>query len=322
MNKFLEKLKNSIIGASVADAPAITTASGWQQNKDGKWIQNKPNKELADNLSTLSTMSPTHPISFITGQIIPGMVSNQYLKYLNRNYQKVFHGTKKKFALSNARTYSKDNVGFHASPTEEMARSFSGDKGIVHKFYIPKNHRIKTIDLGANDYRWLSNDVTLSKNIAYPANGDNTFRDALLRKYGITPTYNVSGSRYTGKQSVTMTVDKEKAIPLRKETWTRASKKANEQADKLMNRASGPITEKEAIKLNKDTSKIFSNNGVKVIEYNNGVAAEGNGGLAYAITDRKAIKIPIKFNELERYQLGTIPAFTGDFLWRKVGSSK
>lgn len=55
---------NALIGASVADAPAVATASGWK-NKDGKWIQKptKETKQLANNLAILSTSSPTHPLN-------------------------------------------------------------------------------------------------------------------------------------------------------------------------------------------------------------------------------------------------------------------
>lgn len=59
---FFNWLKNSLIGASVADAPAVATASGWH-NEDGQWRQNRTaaDEQLGENMSVLSTFSPTHP---------------------------------------------------------------------------------------------------------------------------------------------------------------------------------------------------------------------------------------------------------------------
>lgn len=53
----------STIGAAMAENPAIMTASGWQQDKQGDYVQKrtKESDQLADNLSVLSWTSPTHP---------------------------------------------------------------------------------------------------------------------------------------------------------------------------------------------------------------------------------------------------------------------
>lgn len=53
----------STIGAAMAENPAIMTASGWQQNKQGNYVQKRTKRsdQLADNLSVLSWTSPTHP---------------------------------------------------------------------------------------------------------------------------------------------------------------------------------------------------------------------------------------------------------------------
>lgn len=53
----------SMIGAAMAENPAVMTASGWQQNKQGNYVQKrtKGSDQLADNLSALSWTSPTHP---------------------------------------------------------------------------------------------------------------------------------------------------------------------------------------------------------------------------------------------------------------------
>lgn len=61
---FLNWLKNALIGASVADAPAVATASGWH-NEDGQWRQNRTaaDEQLGQNLDILSTFSRTNPIN-------------------------------------------------------------------------------------------------------------------------------------------------------------------------------------------------------------------------------------------------------------------
>ena len=48
--------KNAILGATMADQPAMMTASGWRQNEKGDYIQDQQNnphvKQLRDNLAT------------------------------------------------------------------------------------------------------------------------------------------------------------------------------------------------------------------------------------------------------------------------------
>lgn len=52
-----------MIGAAMAENPAVMTASGWKQNKNGNWEQKRTSEsnKLADNLAVISWMSPTHP---------------------------------------------------------------------------------------------------------------------------------------------------------------------------------------------------------------------------------------------------------------------
>lgn len=58
---FLRWFRNTTIGAS--DSPAIMAASGWQQDKNGNWFQQRTegSDKLADNLAVISTFSPTNP---------------------------------------------------------------------------------------------------------------------------------------------------------------------------------------------------------------------------------------------------------------------
>lgn len=52
------RVKNALIGAAMADQPAVMTASGWRQNENGDYIQDQQNdpgvKQLRENISILS----------------------------------------------------------------------------------------------------------------------------------------------------------------------------------------------------------------------------------------------------------------------------
>ena len=54
---------NIMIGAAVADNPSVMTASGWNQNKNGKYTQKrtKESDQLASNLGTVGTAAITAP---------------------------------------------------------------------------------------------------------------------------------------------------------------------------------------------------------------------------------------------------------------------
>lgn len=52
------RVKNALIGAAMADQPAVMTASGWRQNENGDYVQDQQNdpgvKQLRENISILS----------------------------------------------------------------------------------------------------------------------------------------------------------------------------------------------------------------------------------------------------------------------------
>ena len=52
-----------MVGAAMAENPAVMTASGWKQDKNGNWKQERTpeSDKLADNLAVISTFSPTNP---------------------------------------------------------------------------------------------------------------------------------------------------------------------------------------------------------------------------------------------------------------------
>lgn len=58
-----DMFNNIMIGAAVADNPSVMTASGWNQNKNGKYTQKrtKESDQLASNLETVGTAAITAP---------------------------------------------------------------------------------------------------------------------------------------------------------------------------------------------------------------------------------------------------------------------
>lgn len=62
-NTIWDWLVNATIGAAMAENPAVMTASGWKQGKNGNWEQKRTpgSDQLADNLAVISTLSPTNP---------------------------------------------------------------------------------------------------------------------------------------------------------------------------------------------------------------------------------------------------------------------
>lgn len=70
-------IKNAILGASIAEDPAVATAAGWQQTNNG--VVQKPNqstRQLGKALTELSFFSPTNPITAATDAalkfVVPG----------------------------------------------------------------------------------------------------------------------------------------------------------------------------------------------------------------------------------------------------------
>lgn len=86
-----------MLGTAIAENPAVMTASGWQQNKQGDYVQKrtKGSDQLADNLATLSWMVPTHPGNVIIDQALKRIVfpavtflGNKALKGISNAFSK------------------------------------------------------------------------------------------------------------------------------------------------------------------------------------------------------------------------------------------
>lgn len=60
----------TMIGTAMAENPAVMTASGWKQGKNGNWKQERTpeSDQLADNLAVISTSSLTNPETAIIGK--------------------------------------------------------------------------------------------------------------------------------------------------------------------------------------------------------------------------------------------------------------
>lgn len=58
MGDFLNLLRNGVIGATMADQPAVMTASGWRQDSNGNYVQDQQNhpdvEKLRDNLAVIA----------------------------------------------------------------------------------------------------------------------------------------------------------------------------------------------------------------------------------------------------------------------------
>lgn len=162
----ISKLLNGFIGAAMAENPAVMTASGWKQNADKAWVQkpDKNSKQLADNLATISSFSPTHPGTAIGDAIINKVISPiyqlaknkqlfPYIKsYINHpTWTTYYHGSPVPFNIKAARIGTQNDMGLHATKSKDVAKVFkdSNPVGVIYKFRAPR-HKATTSDLWAN----------------------------------------------------------------------------------------------------------------------------------------------------------------------------
>lgn len=211
-------------------------------------------------------------------------------------YQKIYHGSPNKFSWKNARPYSHGNVGIHVTPKKEISKFFQKSDGHLMEGYIKKNANMETIDISDNDFRWLSNDFKYPKNPVekggyHYTTPDDKLRWKLFEKHGANPTLDLSKTQLNTTNDI--------SIPLRNET-VRLSSKAATAADDIVSRGNqlfndlGKLPESEFWKtrtqLNKEAAQLLSDEGYKIIKYENVNPIEGGGGLSYAITDPSVIK--------------------------------
>lgn len=322
-------LSNAAQIAAIAESPAVMAANGWTiDSRTGKAKQdsfNTPERnKLADNLATIGEAAATaptlvgdvgalvtvvrHPVQ--TGKTVwkAGQDALWFLK--NPRATKVYHVNRqgKYFPLQQARTGSPSNIGIHVTPKKEIAQSFN-KRAPVMEAYIPK-HDMETIDIWGNDYNLFSNDYKIQRTngqfswndprgkganiINYSTTPTDTKRFNLIKKYGGNPSISNDGYR--------LYLDNDVTIPLQKETWPDMPIKARQQMDEIIkegrskNLMEGEDFQSRAQRLNQQAAKIASDNGKKVIKYNNANPSEGGGGTSYIITDPSVFYNPQKYN--------------------------
>ena len=306
-NNILDQLRNMTLTAAIAENPSVATASGWSTNsKTGETSQHKPiksEKELGKNLFTLGEAmltAPTlstdigviynairHPINTI--KTISNVGKDIYWFLKHPGFSKVYHVNRrgKMFDLKEAKTASPSNIGIHVTSDKNIAKTFNSEAPVMEA-YIPKAD-METIDIGANDYRLLSNNYRFdarpeeSSNF-YDAPGDPQLLFKLFKKYGAEPTK--VGRRIYTKHRVT--------IPLRDETWPNMPWQAKQQADKIIEegniidfRSTPQQWDQKATMLNQRANDVLSSNGKKVIKYTNTNPYEvrSGDGTSFIVTD-------------------------------------
>lgn len=134
-SNLLNKFRNITIGAAMAESPAVMIASGWRQNNKGDYVQDQQDsegvKQLRDNLSSISEMSPTNPAGVTLFGIGRGIQFGlqklpQIQKMLTHpTWQKIYHGSPFNFTWKQARNSSRSSIGLHVTPNKKIADSFN-----------------------------------------------------------------------------------------------------------------------------------------------------------------------------------------------------
>ena len=234
---------------------------------------------------------------------------NLVAKLRHPTYKKYYHGTSADFNIKDARMGSSFNLGLHASDNPRIANSLktrgNGNNPHVNEFYGPKPST-ESIDIQKNDISQLSNDYTIKSQsqdfgpTGYDAAGDNTVLFDFIKQSGGNP-YMIEGSE-TPKFNVSNDV----SLNLRKLAYPKVKDPKVDQLLREYNsitknniyREKLPLeTQARLSEINAEAAKILSDNGYKVIKYNNTNPFEGGGGSSYIITDPSVIYQHTPFTE-------------------------
>lgn len=236
---------------------------------------------------------------------------NLVAKLRHPTYKKYYHGTSADFNIKDARMGSTTNLGLHASDTPKIAEDMKthnvGTNPHVKEFYAPKPST-ESIDTWNNGIEQLSTDYEI-KHLnqdfgpsGYDAAGNNKRLFGLIKDAGGEP-YMVEGTsspKYNVKNDVTLNL-REKVYPKVKDPKVDQLIKEFRsilQNNKVLSRAFLPIEEQARLtKINAEAAKILSDNGYKVVKYNNVAPLEGGGGSSYIITDPSVIYQHTPFTE-------------------------
>lgn len=301
-SNLLNKFRNITIGAAMAESPAVMIASGWRQNNKGDYVQDQQDsegvKQLRDNLSSISEMSPTNPAGVTLFGIGRGIQFGlqklpQIQKMLTHpTWQKIYHGSPFNFTWKQARNSSRSSIGLHVTPNKKIADSFNSGSPVLEG-YAPKP-KVETIDIGFNNYDLVNPKYTMQ---AKPANSGNCYdivlpdtkRIQMLERAGANPTISV---KTKGKKSGNIyKLNTENTVNLNLQKELKLSKSATQKANNIIQRSRADFQNKDEI-LNKETSDLLSKDGVKTIRYQNVNPTEGGGGESWILTDPSIVWNP------------------------------
>lgn len=253
------------------------------------------------------------------GKLLKTNVGKKISNFLNKdlfNYDelwaKIKHPTWKKYAhgsddpffdIKNADMGYNGEVGIHMTDdipiAEVFAKGYSGRPGKVYEFYAPKP-TLETIDATDNAANIYIGNVERLAGGTFNSSNTNTFFENLLKKYGgedviqdipvdnsyredlnfMFPGTGDNLKKYTLKQDVT--------IPTKDEIWPNKPEHVKKQFEELGKRWNQfKIDKKDAAR---EVSKILSDNGHKVLKYENVQPREGLK-TAYVLTDPSIIHL-------------------------------
>ena len=90
---FMDRFRNAVLGAAMADQPAMMTASGWRQNEKGDYVQDQQNdsnvQQLRDNLAVIAGTADGNAGIDIGMEAIQGAIStNRIAKLISKHLDK------------------------------------------------------------------------------------------------------------------------------------------------------------------------------------------------------------------------------------------
>lgn len=183
INYFLNQIKNVLIGASVAENPAVATASGWKQDEDGNWVQkqDKDTKKLSKNLAVLSTTSPVldilnlykplkangvslenllkYKIGEGAGAIVLENTPNKVLKVIFNGYQRVKNHIPNTAKVERVGS-TKENIPIYSQ--QKLNTSFNWNKVLKKLDKAMENKGFKIVNDPNVQYRaYRHNDIVI-----------------------------------------------------------------------------------------------------------------------------------------------------------------
>lgn len=216
-------------------------------------------------------------------------------------YKTVYHGSPYPFDIKNAWTATNYDIGLHVGENPAIANTMKhGSNGVVYKLRIPPADT-QAIDIGANGVEHFDRARKFTATRPFRNDGafeyyDTTpgdeYRISLLKNAGGDPV--VDGNRlYLNNDATVNLLDNE---------FPGLSQNARNKAIKLNNLQKGNTINDQYNyqyvdnldfrgRLNKEAADLLSENGYKVIKYNNANPYEGGGGASYMITDPSVIDV-------------------------------